>query len=85
MTLNQTQPLSLRVVPTPVLALEVQRGLVPGAPKALEFSVGFMGVFFDEQKNLSSPDVSQSCRVGQRRLKFESAAGLERIVILNRK
>jgi len=30
-------------VPTPSLALDVQRGSIPGAPNAVEFSAGFIG------------------------------------------
>jgi hypothetical protein len=36
---NQTWLLLLRAVPTPVLALEVQRAGIPGPPGALRFDV----------------------------------------------
>ena len=34
LTVNQTRPLRPRAVPTPLLALEVQRGGMPGQPGA---------------------------------------------------
>lgn len=39
LSVNQTHDALLYAVPMPVLALEVQRGSIPGAPKALEFFV----------------------------------------------
>src|ERR1700674_861001 len=37
LSVNQTQELLLYAVPRPSFALEVQRGAMPGAPKAMEF------------------------------------------------
>src|ERR1700680_3665870 len=37
LSVNQTEELLLYAVPRPSFALEVQRGSMPGAPKAMEF------------------------------------------------
>jgi hypothetical protein len=37
LNVNQTQELLLYAVPMPSLALDVQRGSIPGVPKAMEF------------------------------------------------
>jgi hypothetical protein len=37
LNVNQTRLLLLRAVPTPTFALEVQRGVMPGAPGAESF------------------------------------------------
>jgi hypothetical protein len=49
-------------VPTPSFALEVQRGSIPGAPNAIEFSGGFIG---------ASHHTNQSQRCSNRRDEFE--------------
>ncbi len=43
---NQARLLSLRAVPTPVLALEVQRAGIPGPPGAERFEVLMLSVSF---------------------------------------
>src|ERR1700730_9199188 len=48
LSVNQTQELLLYAVPMPSLALDVQRGSMPGAPKA-------MGFLFCIAENVSNP------------------------------
>jgi hypothetical protein len=52
LSVNQTWLLLLRAVPTPVLALEVQRAEIPGAPGAKRFGVCMLfPTFHDDSFN----------------------------------